>query len=268
MLTLLIICFIAGALGALLQGMIGVGTGIIAVPVLTFLLPHYGISQNDAIHIAIATSTAVITINCVHAVLMHYRRGNIQWSLFRRLLIPSIIGSCLGAYTASYTHGTYLQSVFALFLLLNAALMVFKPSKTSAAEMTPSLSLRKATLSGVVIGFIASIVGSGGGILMVPFLHSLHLKMRYAVGTSTLMAFPVAFMGTATYLWQDWHLPRITPYTIGYVAWPIVLVMVIAGLGAVPLGIRWATVLPTRRLQQLFALCMVVIGIRMLWGVL
>ena len=87
MATFLLICLIAGSIGAILQGMIGVGTGIIIVPLLTLILPYYGMPQAVSIHIAIATSMAAIATNSITALISHYKRGNINWNVFKEIIL-------------------------------------------------------------------------------------------------------------------------------------------------------------------------------------
>ena len=80
--TTLIALFAAGILGGLLLGMIGVGMALIAVPVLTFALPHLGVPVALAPVVALATSMGIVTIGSVGSVVAHSRLGNVdcQWS--------------------------------------------------------------------------------------------------------------------------------------------------------------------------------------------
>lgn len=264
MIELLIICFIAGAAGALLQGMVGVGTGIVIVPLLTFILPRYGISSAMAIHVALATSMAAIAINAFSAVLIHHKYQNVKWDIFKKTVIPSTLGACLGALTASYLPARWLEIIFGIFLVLVAAYMVFKKIPHDEKQVAADLSLPKMISGGAGVGFVASIIGSGGGILMVPFLHSLKIKMRYAVGTSTVVGLPVAVCGAVTYVVAGLVQAPPSLDTIGYLHWPALLAISAAGMFFAPLGIRLATVMPTVVLQRIFAVCIMIIGIKML----
>jgi len=265
MLNLLIICLIAGGIGAILQGMVGIGTGIVVIPLLTFILPHYGIPQNIAIHIALATSMAAIVINSISALISHYKRGNVYWPLFKRIILFSISGAFLGALVASFIGGRYLQSIFGIFMLLLAIYMLMKKPATEQAETIPLVSIGPLAAGGISIGFCGSLIGSGGGVLMIPFLHALKLKMRYAVGTSTLIGLPVAIVGAITYIFAGiTQVPSSLP-TFGYLHWPAFLAISIAGILCAPLGTKLATVLPTKILQRLFAACMTVVGLKMLF---
>jgi len=264
MIAFLLICSLAGAAGAILQGMLGIGTGIVVVPLLTFILPQYGVDQTQAIHIALATSMAAIACNSVTALISHHSRGNIKWSMFKMMLAFSLCGSTLGAVVASMTSARYLQAIFGSFLLLTAAYMLLKKHPHDLVDAEPTLSLPKLATGGFSIGFIASIIGSGGGVLMVPFLHSLKLKMRYAVGTSTLIGFPVAVVGAMTYVFMGLSELPSTNTTIGYLHWPAFLAITSAGMLCTPIGVKLASVIHTRVLQIFFAILIVIIGLRML----
>ncbi|VVC77167.1 hypothetical protein AQUSIP_24940 [Aquicella siphonis] len=265
MLDLIMICFIAGGLGAILQGMVGVGTGIVIIPLLTFILPGYGIPQDMAIHIALATSMAAIVTNSFSALISHHKRGNVQWHIFKKIILFSVIGSCLGALAASITSGRYLESIFGIFMLFTAAYMLVKESAVDITDTAPILSLPKMATGGFGIGFVASVIGTGGGILMVPFLHSLNVKMRYAVGTSTLIGLPVAIIGAVTYVVAGLSQMHSSSVTIGYVHWPAFLAISLAGIICAPIGARLATILPAKILQKAFALCMAIVGLKMLF---
>lgn len=264
MLTLLITCLIAGGTGAILQGMLGIGTGIIIVPILTLILPQYGIEQNMAIHVAIATSMTAIAISSISALLSHHKYQNINWSIFRRIILFSMLGSCLGALGASHLPSHLLKAIFGTFLCLVAIYMLLKKQPSEKDTDDSSIPLPKLATGGVSIGIIASIIGSGGGILMVPFLHSLQLKMRYAVGTATLIGFPVAAIGSLTYIITGLLKMPSNTNTIGYLHWPSFLMIAVAGLLCAPLGVKLSSKLHTKLLQRLFAFLIVFIGIRMI----
>jgi uncharacterized membrane protein YfcA len=258
MLDFLIICLIAGGVGAILQGMVGIGTGIVVIPLLTFILPHYGIPQDVAVHIALTTSITVIVINSISALISHHKRGNIQWGLFKKMLFFSVAGSFAGAMAANAISGQYLKMIFGSFMIVLALYMLIRK-----ADAHPELPLRTIATGGVSIGFFGSIIGTGGGVLMVPFLHAHKLKMRYAVGTSTLIGLPVTLIGSLTYIIMGLSAAPVSANTIGYLHWPAFLAISAAGIVCAPIGAKLATILPTKVLQKIFAVCMIVVGIKM-----
>lgn len=260
---LCIICFFAGALGATLQGMLGIGTGIVIVPVLTLILPYYDIPQTQAIHVAIATSMAAIAVNSLTALRSHYRYDNIDWSLFKKIIVYSTFGAGIGAMGATFLTGYVLQRIFNLFLFLVGCYMLIKKSAAETDEENLSHSRSKMMFGGLGIGCVASMIGSGGGILMVPFLHTLRYKMRFAVGTSTLIGLPVTIMGALIYMSLGATQMPTTAVTIGYLHWPAFLAITSAGILCAPLGVRLSTLVRPLLLQRIFAVLVIGIGLKM-----
>ena len=267
MLSLLIICLIAGGVGAILQGMIGIGTGIIIIPLLTFLLPNYGIPQSIAVHMALATSLAAIVLNSLSALISHHKRGNVQWALFKKIIIFSLFGSFAGAFLASFISGYYLERIFGVFMISLASYMFLKKSAIDQSNIIPSPSLRTIITGGFSIGFVGSVIGTGGGALMIPFLHTLKVKMRHAIGTTTLICLPVAAIGAITYIFTGLSKVPLSVPSLGYLYWPALLAISASGTICAPLGARLASVLPANILKNLFAACMVLVGLKMMTGV-
>lgn len=261
--VLLFMCLCAGSVGALLQGMLGIGTGLIIVPLLTFVLPHYGIPTTLAIHIAVATSMAAIATNALSALRSHYYRGNIHWVLCKKIIFFSMLGAGMGAYVIGYMPARYLQILFAGILVIIAIYMFWNQSARDQ-DTDVILTTRYLAWGGFGVGCVASIVGSGGGVVMVPFLHALKLKMRYAVGTSTLIGLPIALTGTAVYIWVGLPFTAALPWTIGYLHWPAFLAITCAGMLSGPLGVKLSSRVNARVLRYLFAVLIIVIGVKML----
>jgi uncharacterized membrane protein YfcA len=264
MLSLLTICLLAGFIGSILAGMLGVGIGIITVPLLTFILPHYGIPADLAIHVALATSLAAISLNSINAIISHHKRGNITWIIFKKIIFFSISGAFIGALLADYLASRYLEIIYGVFLLLIAMYMFFKQSALTEANDAANLSSSIMAIGGSSIGLVASLIGSGGGVLLVPFLRALQVNMRYAVGTSSLIALPASFIGAVTYAYLGLAKLPLASSTIGYIHWPALLAIAAAGIIGAPIGTRLTTILPTVILQRLFAVCMLIIGMKML----
>jgi uncharacterized membrane protein YfcA len=255
----IVICFLAGGIGSMLQGMIGIGTGVVMVPLLAFLLPSVGIPQSQAMHVALATTLLAISINSISALKSHYRHGNIRWEIVKKIILFSMIGSSFGAYIASQLSSMVLQVTFGVFLL-GLSIYLFLKKSASDAQMDEATfknpSLNTMAVGGICIGFVSSWVGSGGGVLMVPFLHRLHLKMRYAVGTSTLLSLPVALVGAFTYV--------LVPAGTVLIHWPALLAIATAGTIGAPIGVHLSTRFDSRVLIRIFAGLLVIVAVKMI----
>lgn len=263
MLVLLIVCFIAGSIGGVLQGMLGVGTGVIMIPLLTYLLPHYGIDANIAIHVALATSMAIIVISSLASVIAHHQHQNIRWDIFKRIFIFSMFGSALGALVASYLPARLLEILFAFFLFYTALHMI-KNNKKETSSSDAAISTLRLGIGGSLIGITGSLVGIGGGLFMVPFLNSHYITMRQAVGTSTVVGLPVAIIGTTTYIFTGLSHIGWMPGLLGYVHWPIFIAASLGGFLCARIGAKLVKIMNPSLLKKMFAICIVLVGIKML----
>ena len=110
-----VIGFIAGLMG----GLLGVGGGLVLVP-----LFHYVLKMN--MHAAIATSLAVIIPTAFVATLPNAFSGHVYWRAFVFAAIFSIVGSFIGAKVSMNIDVGLLKKIFAVFLILVAIRMLLK----------------------------------------------------------------------------------------------------------------------------------------------
>lgn len=106
-----------GALGGFLAGLLGIGGGVIFVPVLMIFL-------NNPIE-AIATSLASMTVSTGISTWIHFRENRIDFSTYRKLFPGVLIGSLLGAYLAKDTPQDVLRALFGLFSICVAIFFIF-----------------------------------------------------------------------------------------------------------------------------------------------
>jgi len=116
-----------GAAVGIVAGFMGVGGGILAVPVFTLVL---GMSQQAAQ----GTSLAVIMVSGPAGALEHARHGNVVGELVPVLAIGSLLGAPLSSWAAQMLPHAILVRSFAVFLLLNAVLTWFKPPRDRRAS--------------------------------------------------------------------------------------------------------------------------------------
>lgn len=235
MMILLVICIFAGSLGGLLQGMVGVGTGVIVIPLLTLLLPMYGIGSDTAIHVALATSMVAIMVTSIFAGHTHHLSQNIRWDIVKKIMVGSLMGSGLGALVASYLPARILEVICVLFVFYTAYRMVQRKKITEPVVPRP-LTLVELSLVGLLIGASASILGIGGGLFMTPFLRARGLEMRYAVGIATIVSLPIAAVGALTYIITGLIHSQHQPIIVGYLDWPAFLVIALIAIIAASCG--------------------------------
>jgi uncharacterized membrane protein YfcA len=272
-----------GAFAGTLAGMLGVGGGLVIVPVLIFLWQPEGLGGAQAVQLAIGTSLAVIVFTSLSSVRAHHRRGSVLWPVFWRLTPGILLGAWLGASLASLLPQASLMTVFALFELLVAAQMSFAlsaPSPASSSTPVPTPVSARASkpaskwdglpgplgmgLAGGLIGAVSALVGIGGGTMTVPFLSACKLRMQQAVGTSAACGLPIAMGGTVSYIALGWGNAQLPAGSVGYVFGPALLGIAITSMLFAPLGAMLAHRLSTRMLKRIFAAFLAVLGLWML----
>lgn len=255
-----------GAAGGLLLGMLGVGTALVAVPLLTLVLPWLGVPAPDAPLTALATSMAVVAATSVSSVLSHHRLGNIDWAVFRTTILASLLGVALGSAVATHLPGQLLRAVVGAFLLYTAWRMLRAPSATGATLVPAEVPARTYRLGGALIGVAGSFIGAGGGVLMVPFLSGRGHPMTRAVATSTAIGLPVTVLGAVLYtglgLREGVHLPG----QFGYLHLPAFLEISAASVIAAPFGARLASRVPAGLLKKGFAVVLVPLALKIAIG--
>jgi uncharacterized membrane protein YfcA len=250
-----------GGFAGLVAGLLGVGGGLIIVPVLVGLYGLQGFSGEHVMQLAVGTSLATILFTALSSSWAHHRRGAVEWSIVLQLSLGILAGGWLGGVLAVWIGGVILAGIFGLFELTVAAQMAF--GRQPAAHRTAPGTGRNA-VAGSIIGAVSALLGIGGGTLTVPWLVWHNVGMRRAVATSAACGLPIALVGLAGFVWAGWRQPGLPEGSTGYVYWPAVLAVSIASISSAPLGARLAHRLNQERLKKVFAGFLAMLGLVML----
>lgn len=252
-----------GAFAGLMAGLLGVGGGLIIVPVLAGIFQHQQMSAAVIMHLAIGTSLATIVVTSVSSVRAHHQRGAVLWPVVWRLTPGIVIGAWLGAVVADALPSAVLSKIFAVFVLVVAAQMAFgaKPAPHRELPGAPGM-----LATGGVIGAVSAVVGIGGGSLTVPFLTWCNTAMRQAVATSAACGLPIALAGTIGFIVTGLNAAELPAWSLGYVYGPALVGVAFASMLSAPLGAKLAHTLPAEVLKKVFAVFLMLIGVKMLLG--
>ena len=172
-----LILAIGGVCSGVLAGILGIGGGFIIVSLLVAL----GYSPIQAV----ATSSLVIIMSSSTGSFYNWRMGYLDLQRVVYIAIPAIIAAPLGAYLAGSIPDYVLLTIFSFFLLINIGLIRLRKrivARQSAKTFNPIVS-RIAT--GAIAGFLAGLLGIGGGAIMVPLqMLLLNEEIKVAVRTS------------------------------------------------------------------------------------
>ncbi len=234
-----------------MAGLLGIGGGMVMVPVLTFILSGLGTAPELAVKMAIATSMSAILFTSISSVIAHQKRGAVRWDIVKHLAPGIVFGSLVSSAGAfALLKGSWLALFFSLFVTFSATQM-FLDKKPAASRTMPG-AVGKFS-AGSVIGFLSGLVGAGGGFISVPFMTWCNIAIHDAVATSAALGFPIALANVAGYVFSGQGIAERPPNSVGYV-WILGLVVVAAfSVMTAPLGAKAAHALPVKKLKRTFA---------------
>lgn len=253
---------LSGAFAGIIAGLLGVGGGIIIVPMLVYTFPLLDVPQDLVHHLALGTSLASIMVTSVSSGRSHYKKGAVNVELFKKITPGILVGTFCGGFIASYMPILLLKLFFIVFIYFVATQMFFSVKAKPSRHLPGTLGT---TSMGGFIGLISSFVGIGGGTLTVPFATFCNEPMHRAVGTSAAIGFPIAVAGTLSYLIAGWNVPNLPAGAVGYVHWLAFFGIACASYFTAPLGVKLSHALPVSTLKHFFAVFLFIMASRMVY---
>lgn len=248
-----------GAVAGTLAGLLGVGGGIIIVPVLVLVFEHQGVNHEVLMHTAIGTSLATIVITSISSIRSHQKHKAVLWQVFRQITPGILLGAFLGALVAKVIAGDDLRIAFGVFMLVVALQMIYGGATKPQRQLPGQAGM---LVVGTLIGGVASLMGVGGGAMSVPFMTWCNVSIHNAVATSAAIGFPLAVAGTTGFIIAGWTVADRTPFSVGYVNVPAFFSIVIASILFAPLGAKLTHRISARRLKLIFGLFLLLLSVK------
>lgn len=265
MLTTFLLYAAVGAVGGILAGLLGIGGGLVIVPMLVYCYGLQHIPHEVIMHLALGTSLASIIFTSISSFLAHHKRGAVDWGIVTKITPGILLGTFLGTFLAAWLSTQVLKVVFVCFLYYTASQLLLGKKPKPSRRMPGMLGLFGA---GNVIGAFSSLVGIGGGTLSVPFMVWHNVNIRTAIGTASAIGLPIALSGACGYAINGWGHELLPEWSLGYVYLPALAGIVALSVLTAPLGARLAHSLPVDRLKKVFAVLLLVVATKMLIGLL
>jgi len=251
-----------GIFAGILAGLLGVGGGIVIVPVLFFLFQSFGVSPESAMVIATATSLATIIPTSISSIRSHHKKGNVDFDLLKNWTAFILVGVLVGSWLVTRVDGTLLTVLFGVIATLSALNMLFRTGKSALFTELPNKAGQSAM--GSSIGFFSSMVGIGGGTMSVPLLTLYNYPAHKAVGTAAAIGLIISLPGALTMLALG-NTPADAPVgTLGLVNFVGFICIVPLTVLFAPFGASLAAKLDAGKLKKVFAVVLLITGLRML----
>lgn len=256
----------AGTGAGLLAGLLGVGGGIVVVPVLFHLFTLFQFDESVAMLMAVGTSLGAMVPTSLSSARSHFKRGAVDLALVRRWGVAIVAGVAAGTAIASAVRGQVLTLVFGIVTLAVAANLALRGEGRAVWPRMPGGVALQAIA--FVIGVVSSLMGIGGGMLSVPVMSACSYPMRKAVATAAANGVLIALPGAVGFIIAGLGAPGRPPASLGYVNLVGFALIVPATVLAAPWGARIAHSISPRWLRWSFVAFLLATGVRMLWRAL
>ena len=252
--TYLIFIFLStGLLSGFLAGLLGVGGGIIIVPITYFVLINLGYSIDVVMHVSVASSLGIICFTSISSIRSHIKLGNTNVQTVKKWAPGIILGSIAGSLLASNIPGEVLIIIFICLAFVISINMGLQQKPFFIGNDLPNSKSINFLIS-VLIGFLSVLMGIGGGSFSVPILTMFSKKIHEAVGTSAVFGFFIAFPGVIIFMITGSFKENIPDYSIGYVNILIVLLVSITSVFSANFGAKIASKINKFTLRRIFAI--------------
>ena len=234
---------LVGFIAQMIDGALGMAYGVSSN---TFLL-SIGVppaAASASVHMAEVVTTGVSGAS-------HWRLGNIDWKLVKRLLVPGVLGGVAGAYLLTSIDGDVIKPYISGYLLIMGLIILWKAYRY---EVKPHNGVHTAKVSilGVIGGFFDAIGGGGWGPIVTTTLVARGKDARLTIGSVNFSEFFVTFAESVTFV--------LTLNFFEY--WKIILGLLVGGVIAAPMAAVLAKKLPTKVLMFIVGLLIVGLSIR------
>lgn len=262
LITAVIALAAAGVLAGFVSGLLGVGGGIITVPVMFEIFGLLGVDPDVKMHLAVGTSLATIIPTSIMSAWSHAKRGAVDKTLLKILGPWGFIGVLIGAAVAGPVKGDVLMGVFATVAAVVSLYMFFRRDHWRLGHEIPQGF--GGGVFGAVIGFLSTLMGIGGGTLGVPTMTLFNVPIHRAVGTASAFGLIVSLPGAIGFVVTGWNDPTLPPLSLGYVSILASGLLLPSILLIVPYGAKVAHSLSRGALQRAFGTFLALVSARML----
>jgi uncharacterized membrane protein YfcA len=263
-----IILFLLGSVGAFLSGFLGVGGGIVYIPILDYFLSKLGFSDDNLVKAILANSLFTIIFSGSVSSYKQYKLGN----FYPREIFYTAITGVLAAVlmTVLIKSGTWYSKsvfnyVFASMLLVIALRMFLK--KVQVSNTSNIIKPLGYYVTGFIAGIVTAMSGLGGGVVMTPAftdVPKMDIKKASAIsnGVIPVFALAVGILNLSTS-----SIQKLSEWQVGYIVFPIVIPMILSTFLLAPLGVIASQKANQQTIRMVFASFISIVFIKTLLSI-
>jgi uncharacterized protein len=219
--VVLLVLFLAGLVVGFASGLVGIGGGILIVPLLYFFYAHpewSGTYLAKDLHteVAHATSLFIVIPTALWGARAYHKVGLVLWRCAVPIALASAVAAFAGVKLALILPAEAVRLAFGIFLLVSAAQLIWRPKGDDGAHV--HLSTAAAAIIGLIVGLLSGLLGIGGGAvasaLMIQFAK---LSLRQATATALAVVAMTAVVSVILYMLAGLNTAEMPSGSIGYI---------------------------------------------------
>ena len=262
--AIILIFGLLGSFAGFLAGLLGLGGGIIYIPLFLVVFEVVGFHSDIIVHTAFGTSLAIIFFTAISSSLVHFQKGNIEWYQVFRLAMGSALGAVVGAQAAAWTPGIWLKGLFGL-MLTSVAIHIFAQHPHLPPQRMERIPTFQLILVGIAGGSFAAFFGVSGAVVVLPLMILiLKLPMHSAIANSSALIVISCLVGMLSYMYHGWNQPGLPAFSFGYVNVFVVAICAPFTTIFARVGAKVAHRFSHDKLVKIFAIVLIIVGLRML----
>lgn len=243
----ILLFILVGFAAQMIDGALGMAYGVSSN---TFLL-SLGIppaAASASVHMAEVVTTGISGFS-------HWRLGNVDWKLVRRLLVPGVIGGLMGAYILTSIDGNIIKPYIALYLLIMGGIIIYKALTLKPRHKMDGYHGPRVSWLGMIGGFLDAVGGGGWGPVVTATLVARGKNPRMTIGSVNFTEFFVTFFESILF---------ITALSFGDY-WRIIVGLLVGGAVAAPIAARLSQKLPVKTLMITVGIIIILLSLRTLY---
>ena len=244
-----------------LAGLLGIGGGLITVPVLYYIFGNLGLDNSFTMHLAVGTSFSIIIPTSVASTLTHMKYKAVNLDIVKSYGIFVTLGVLIGTIFASNLKTDQLILFFSIVTLILSFNFLISKEKREAKPR--KINLFAKIILGSSAGFFSAPMGIAGGVMNTPIIRMFGYPINVAIGTSAAIGFLIAVVGTIGFVVTGKYLNINAPLSIGFINVPAFLIFVPITTFMARIGAKVVHKIDKKLIGKFFGIFLLLVSIRL-----
>ncbi|MFC7746097.1 sulfite exporter TauE/SafE family protein [Lentibacillus kimchii] len=249
---LYVICIVVALIAAFIGSLVGLGGGVIVIPVMLFLHSYSDAFAWATPQVIVGLSLISIVFTAISSSISYYRNGQINSRIGLLFLIGSIPGGILGSWLNQFINTDHFTLYFGILMIALSFLFLLKRDRQrEERSKTPIVSV---VIISLIVGVLSGLFGIGGGAIIVPAMIFLFgLSVHTSAATSMFVIVFISIMSAGTHI------------ALGHIEWEYVIFFIVGAWIGGTIGAKVNQHIKSNVLEWILRIMLIVVGIRLIF---